>query len=1552
MIKTFHKFLISFFTFLILPILNAQDITGDWYGMLQRPDSLRITLHISKDRRGLKATWDSPDQEIFGRPVTEMSLKDDTLIFHIARDFIFYKGGINGDFSMIDGKWSEEGGVSELDFGRTKLLRTLMVDTSSLVVRPVKTRAGKAGFPINFYYKVTGVTKAGIPEVIKIDTSKLKVLTPGKNTVSYPVIYKFPEPVTEMEFHYQSDTFQHTPIITRAVQPIPIPAKPMRMRDVASLNIQFLDVDKTLSFQEIRTILEDSKGNIWFGSNTSGICKYDGKSFTHYTAREGFTGLQIRGMIEDRSGNIWIGTDRGVCKYDGQSFTLFSGGVIRNILSSLEAENGDLWFGSSEGLFARKGNVWIQYTVDQGLTSNIVNSLIEDNEGNLWIGTDGGGVCSFNGESFTHFAEKDGLLSNNVLSGFKDRYGNLWFGTNRGICKYDGNSFRQFTTDQGLSNNVITTIVEDSYGILWFGTENHGVNIYDGNTFTHLTQKEGLSSNEIRWIMKDHSNSLWFGTRLGGLMKFHGGSFTYFTQFESISHSPVAAITEDRSGNIWFGLLGQGLVKYDGESFFEVAEEQGLDDIFIRYFIYGDKEGNIWFNNDLGLHRYDGDFFTQYFDSEVSETTSLNLITSMYEDTEGFLWLGTWGKGLLKTDGEYVTSFPQVSRGYVTSVLRDYKGNVWYGTASNGLMKYNGVSITKYSVNEGLSGYYVNSLCEDESGNLWIGTKEQGLTMYDGESFRHFTEKDGLCNNDVRSITGDHKGRIWVGTKNGLSLFSPQEDRKYSITSFGPEDGLKEISFNNNSICLDHRNRIWWGTGDEVTMLDLDAFELAQAIPEIHLNTIYLNQQYIDFYKLLSENEEASDTMYAISRKKMHRMKFSGVALFHNYPLDLVLPHYLNHLTFNFIATEWTAPQSIQYQYMLEGLDEQWSSPSVENQADYRNIPSGDYTFKVKAISKAGIWSDTFEYPFIIRRPWWFRWWAYIFYAFALILVARYYIRYIISRERIQAEIQIKQVEVEKMQELDKLKSRFFASVSHEFRTPLTLLLGPVEDLLKRGKDEISVGKDILEMMKRNGKRLQRLINQLLDISKLETGKVKLHVSEGNLEEQVRTLVNSFLSLAESKEIRYECNLPETNRTVYFDRDKLEKILTNLISNAFKFTPAEGEIVVNLQYVKTIESDTPQYVEMKVIDTGMGIPEEMAEKIFDRFYRVSDSKVYGMEGTGIGLALTKELVDLYRGEIHVESKPGEGSTFIVKLPVSRELFKDEEIVERTSDKEEKVEPVIKGTGFEETEGIKEADSELQEEAKDTPVILIVEDNTDLRNYISGILRNSYQIMVSGNGKEGLDSTIETIPDLVISDLMMPEMDGMEMCQKLKSDERTDHIPVILLTARADRGSKLEGLETGADDYLVKPFDAEELKVRIRNLIKQRKNLKDKFRKELVSEEKDLDVSYEDKILNKLMGILDNYVAESEFNIDQLADELHMSRTQVFRKVNALTGYTPNDLLRNLRLKKAASMFRSGHKHIAQVMHQVGFNNQSWFGKCFHELYGLTPSEYIKQKRNF
>ncbi len=1388
-----------------------------------------------------------------------------------------------------------------------------------------------------------------IPEaltVIPVNKDSLKTFTPGVDTSSFVLVNSTGDTVP---------TGVPIPARGKVVscrQPQPVKALPPGMKDNASINMKYLGPMQGMNAPSVWSILEDSRSNLWFGTYGGGVSMYNGDSFTHFTEKEGLSGNWVSYIMEDSHGNLWFGSlGGGVSMYNGDSFTHFTEkeGLCNNWVESIvEDSHGNLWFGTSGGGVSRyNGETFTHFTQKEGLSSNLVSSILEDRHGNLWFGTWGGGVSMYNGESFTHITEKEGLSRDYVESMLEDRHGNLWFGTsNGGVSRYNGETFTHFTQKEGLSNNIVWSMLEDIHGNLWFGTRHGGVSMYNGETFTHITENEGLSSNWVNSILEDSYGNLWFGTEFGGVCMSDGKTFTHFTHKEGLSSNRVSSILEDSHGNLWFGNYDEGGVSmFNGKTFTHFTQ-MGSNNNDVRS-ILEDNHENLWIGTEFGgVGMYDGKTFTHFTEKEG---LSGNFVTFILEDSHGNFWFAHQYGGVSMYNGKFFTHFTE-KEGLITNGVRsiheDSNGNIWFGT-SGGLSMYNGETFTHFTEKEGLSHNGVISILEDSHGNLWFGTSGGGVSMFNGETFTHFTEKEGLSDNTVLSILADSNNNIWLSTSKGLNRLafgqdtvSSRKDSSFAcipeIYTYGLQDGLKDNGFLLNSVLLDSKNRIWWGTNKGLTMLDINHLKTPDELPVMRLNRVDINGQFIDFRHLDDSNGM--------------KLEFDSVARFYNYPLNLELPHNQNHLTFHFSAIDWFAPFKIKYSYKLEGLDDKWSSPTAEANAEYRNMPYGIYTFKVRAIGAAQKWSEPFEYTFRIFPPLWFTWWAYMTYGFIFLLLVRWYRGFLIKREKVNADLKIKEMEVNKMQELDQMKSRFFANISHEFRTPLTLIQGPIEDL-KRDLPDLPVEKtrELLQFMKRNTVRLQHLINQILDISKLETGKVKLQVSEGDLEQFVRTIILSFLSLAESKKIEYVHDLPETSDIVFFDCDKLEKILTNLIYNAFKFTAEGGKIRVSQQYAAASTKDKPSHVIIEVADTGRGIPRKKLDKVFDRFYQGSDSDSRDAEGTGLGLALTKELVDLYRGEISVDSQEGKGSTFTVKLPVSKSLFTEEEISTRPDTQDIKPEPVEPVHDPQEHECIDIEGDLVQETADDRQVILIIEDNVDLRNYISRNLEKNYRILTAINGKEGLDKALECIPDLIISDVMMPEMDGIEMSKLLKTDERTNHIPIIMLTAKADRDSKLEGLETGADDYLIKPFDQEELQVRIKNLLEQRKRLREKFRKEFVSDLKIMEASPEDQFLKKVHDILNNHIEEPEYTVEQLAGELHLSRSQVFRKVLAVTSFSPNELLRNLRLKKAAILFHSGHKNVAQVMYQVGFNNPSYFAKCFSELFGMNPSQYITRR---
>ena len=627
---------------------------------------------------------------------------------------------------------------------------------------------------------------------------------------------------------------------------------------------------------------------------------------------------------------------------------------------------------------------------------------------------------------------------------------------------------------------------------------------------------------------------------------------------------------------------------------------------------------------------------------------------------------------------------------------------------------------------------------------------------------------------------------------------------------------------------------------------------------------------------------------------------------------------------------------------MLEGFNKDWIETDAGHRvATFTNLNPGKYIFRVIGSNNKRVWNyEGASVKIIITPPWWETTLAYILYVLLIGLIVWLIWKAQLRRVHIRHELQMKQFEADKLLELDQMKSRFFANISHEIRTPLTLILGPLEQLVSEATKE--KWKNQLKIMSRNARNLLGLINQLLDFSKLESGKMTLKAKELNIVPLLKGMVYSFDSLAKRKQITLAFTSEKEVIRVYIDTEKLEKIMANLLSNAFKFTADGGKIAVQLSYVQ----QGKKIIEIRVTDTGIGIAPEHLNHIFDRYYRVDDKNE--KTGTGIGLALTKELVELHYGQISVQSEPGKGTTFIIHLPRGKEYLKADEIdteKETTLPSLESVQEQIEST-IEEAEKAPDDRIESTEKKKELPVLLIVEDTEDVRNYLRGFLAPHYKLEEAPDGKEGMEKAIESLPDLVISDVMMPKMDGFQLCEKLKTDERTSHIPVILLTARAAEASKLEGLETGADDYLVKPFSAKELTIRIKNLIDQRQKLRERFTRDITLSPKDISVtSADERFLNRAIEIIENNMSDPDFDVDVFGKEIAFSHSQLRRKLKALTSQSPVEFIRTLRLKRAASLLEQAYGNVAEISYEVGFNNPSYFAECFRKQFGKSPSEY-------
>jgi signal transduction histidine kinase/DNA-binding response OmpR family regulator len=917
-------------------------------------------------------------------------------------------------------------------------------------------------------------------------------------------------------------------------------------------------------------------------------------------------------------------------------------------------------------------------------------------------------------------------------------------------------------------------------------------------------------------------------------------------------------------------------------------------------------------------------------------------ITEVWLDQSGSVWCLIGGR-IYRFDEE-LKKFIQHKITIDGQVISDYKlvnqdrsGTWWFGTSNNGLIKSHNFASNvpphrkpqykQYKPKVGdphnLNSDDVRSIYKDRQGYLWIGT-DRGLNKFDieAETFEHYSEKDGLPSNLISEISEDNQGNLWICTSKGLSRFNPVIEK---FLNFDEQEGLPMAGFG-ECYAKGPEGEMYFGGRDGFMVFHPDSQQYNTHEPPVVITDFQI------FNRSVLPGDQSP-----LKKSITHST-------------EIALRHDQDVFSFEFVTLDFTNPVRNQYAHKMEGVDPDWVyTNATRRYVTYTRLDPGEYLFRVKAANNEGVWNEAGAVLKItIMPPWWRTNLAYLIYILLVGSITYGIWRFRANRLKMQHRLELEQVHAAKLEELDQMKSRFFANISHEFRTPLTLILGPLEQMIS-GKLKKDV-RDQYKIMRRNANRLLQLINQLLDLSKLEDGKLKLQAQKIEIVALLRGLVQAFESLAVLKNItlKFEPNLDAIE--LYVDLDKFEKIINNLLSNAFKFTPEGGKVTVSIGHPpqSPLEGGSKGGVYILVSNTGPDIPAEYLEKIFDRFYQAED---WEHEGSGIGLTLTKELVELHHGKIQVESIPGIRTTFSVFLPLGKEHLESDQIVESDYIERDGELREVVPSGERDTELVDgQLDDKRSKSAEKLPLILIVEDNIDLRRYLADIFKNDAKVVEAVNGEEGFNISIRQIPDLIISDVMMPKMDGFELCKKLKTDERTSHIPVILMTARAAKEDKLEGLETGADDYIAKPFEAEELLVRVSNLIEQRRLLRKRFTGVKGLRPQDIAVNSADqRFLQKALNIIERHLSDPGFGAERFSREMALSRVQLHRKLQALTDQSASEFARTIRLNRAAQLLREKTDNISQIAYEVGFSNPSHFSISFRKQFGLSPREYIKEQ---
>lgn len=1375
-----------------------------------------------------------------------------------------------------------------------------------------------------------------------------------------------------------------------------------------------ITTEQGLSNNMIRCVVQDNMGFLWFGTN-DGLNRYDGYNFEILSYVFGdslsISNNTINTLLTDKKGNLWIGTKAGLDKLKLRTEEIThirfpndqSQVQNNNILSLCEDKDGNLWVGTNAGALKIDAQSDEISKVDS--VTGPVYSIFQDTNNHLWFGgaygnlfflPSGGGKVSI----FKLQSENPARSQSEIWMIREDRMGRILVGNTTGLYHFDlhNNTFQSYISELSnigsYRNNEIRCFFEEVTGSYWIGSWGKGLYKYDlkdqsiENFRLSPNNPFSLSNNDVNFIYKDYSGVTWIGTE-DGLNKLDP-ALRIFNHIQSIPNNSnslslnyVTCFEEEEDQTIWIGTFGGGLNKFDRHtgSFRHItsiaSNHNSLCNNAIRALVL-DHENNLWIGTMQGLDLYDTET-EQFIHYNRSDNSPLPIcgedIMSLHEDHFGNLWIGTYGNGITRIDRSrrYSTHFrPEnadihgLTSAYIRTIYEDTKGNIWVGCVeSGGLFRFlpEKQSFEHYLSNvtdsSSISSDYINCIYDDQKGNLWIGTWNGiNLYNYENDSFTRVWGNSVDGGVKITEILSDELGNLWISTQMGLSKIELNSDKKPErIVNYTLKNGIQGNEFNVNSKLKSKSGDLFFGGTNGFNFFT----------PVSVIENKYNAPIVITDFQIFNHSIKPGKT-------------YDGRMIIHESITtnpDLHLKFKDKVISFEFTALSYSLPGHNKFEYRMEGIDREWVKATSDRRfVTYTNLDNGDYTFYVRGSNNDDHWNmEGASINIHVDPPYYRTSLAFIIYFIFIILSIIGIRRILMIRLQLKNELYLERINMEKAEEINQMKLRFFTNISHEFKTPLTLILGPLEDILtkKINREELQ---GLAVIMHKNANRLLRLVNQLMDFRRIEKENLELNLERKDIIQFFREVTMSFKKHAGQKGIEYVFESVPEKLEGWIDTDVLEKVMFNLLSNAFKFTKSGESISVRLttgsplvlEDESTKEGTTNlldkrnfnigenDFLIVSVKDTGIGISEENLKAIFERFnkiYKSNNNKSdHYAEGSGIGLNLTKKLIILNKGEISVQSKEGAGSTFTFKIPIRREYFDEDDFNHQPLNLNNihyKPSDYLMHTEIPE-DHVMDPIKESKELEKSGIQVLVVEDNPDLRTYLRYSLEPVYTVLEAENGKQALKIASERMPDLIVSDIMMPEMDGITLCKELKNQFTTSHIPVIMLTAKENVESKIEGYQSGADDYIPKPFNPKLLAVRIQNLLENRNKLQESYKRKLAMEPSDTEEkSKDDLFLEKAVKIIEENLSNSEFSVDDFGDALFLSRMQLYRKLKSLTSLSANEFIRTVRLRKAAQLLKTGNYTISEVSYEVGFTDPKYFSKCFHKLYNMTPSSFMGEQ---